>query len=154
MYRAIHFDSFLFFFLTVIRDADMATLSHYLTMWESLRPVLGLTHQQEEVIRQAYPEDYEKQKRKCLEVWKEMKGNNATYSALITAAEKTGNQWLTDEVKDMLYGMYMYMYIVYTHWEGGIYGVYIERGDLLYEYCERRGSQIYICYTCTCGTLN
>ena len=35
-------------------------------------------------------------------MWKERKGNEATYSALITAAEKAKDQQLADRVKAMI----------------------------------------------------
>ena len=97
------------FFLTagrleeVISDEDVATIVRdHLTDWESLRPYLGLCRPQQVQIRNSYPGDYGKQSRECLEVWKEMKGNEATFGALITAAEKAKNQQLADAVKTML----------------------------------------------------
>ena len=35
-------------------------------------------------------------------MWKEVKGKEATYRALVTAAEKARDQRLADNVKDML----------------------------------------------------
>ena len=81
----------------------MATIARdYLTDWESLRPYLGLNRQQEEEIRRSFPNNYGKQKQECLERWRELKGDEVTYGALITAAEKARNQHLADRVKDML----------------------------------------------------
>ena len=86
----------------VISDEDVATIARdHLTNWESLRPYLGLTRPQKENIRKTYS-DYGEQKRECLEVWQETKGNEATYGALITAAEKAKDQHLADRVKAML----------------------------------------------------
>ena len=86
----------------VIGVEDVATIARdHLTTWELLRPYLGLSRQQEEVIRNTY-HHYGKQKQECLEVWKEVKGNEATYGALITAAEKARDQQLADRVKAML----------------------------------------------------
>ncbi|CAI8058445.1 hypothetical protein GBAR_LOCUS31785 [Geodia barretti] len=42
------------------------------------------------------------QKRECLEVWKEKRGREATYRALISAAEEAGDQLLADNIRDML----------------------------------------------------
>ena len=87
----------------VIGDEDVATIARdHLTNWESLRPYLGLSRQQQVEIRKSYPVDYGEQKRECLEVWKETKGNKATYSALITAAEKAKDQQLADRLKAMI----------------------------------------------------
>ena len=86
----------------VITDKDMATIARrYLTDWESLRPYLGLSRVQKEDIRKTYS-DYPKQKHECLELWKETKGNEATYGAFIKAAEKAEDQQLADRVKAMI----------------------------------------------------
>ena len=85
----------------MVSDEDVATIARdHLTDWESLRPYLGLSRSQQVEIRNSG--DYGKQKRECLEVWKETKGNDATYSALITAAEKAKDQQLADRVKAMM----------------------------------------------------
>ena len=87
----------------VVSDEDVATIARkHLTDWESLRPYLGLSRQQQVDIRNSDPGNYGKQKRECLEVWKEKKGNKATYGALITAAEKAEDQQLADRVRAML----------------------------------------------------
>ena len=50
-----------------------------------------------------YPRDYGKQKRECLEVWKEERGGReATYRALISAAEEAKDQLLADKIRDMI----------------------------------------------------
>ena len=86
----------------VIGVEDVATIARdHLTDWEPLSPYLGLSRQQEAVIHNTY-HHYGKQKRECLEVWKETKGNGATYGALITAAEKARDQQLADTVRSML----------------------------------------------------
>ena len=100
------------FFLIVISDEDVAVIARdHLIRWEPLRPHLGLSHQQEEEIRQAYPGENDKQNHKCLVVWKKMKGNEATYSALITAAEVAGRSWLADGVRDLLSRTYACIYV-------------------------------------------
>ena len=42
------------------------------------------------------------QKQECLEVWKEAKGDGATYRAIISAAEEAGDKQLADCVKSLL----------------------------------------------------
>ena len=87
----------------MVSDEDIATIARdLLTDWESLRPYLGLSRVQKEEIRKSYPGEYGKQKHECLEEWKELKGNAATYSAFITAAEEAKNQQLADRVRAML----------------------------------------------------
>ena len=86
---------------TPVSDQDVATISKYLTKWEDLSPFLGLTQQDETNIRNTY-RDYSDQKRQALRKWKEMKGDAATYWALITAANEIFNMELVDKVKAML----------------------------------------------------
>ena len=70
--------------------------------WERLRPYLGLSRAHTKQIHTAYPRDHGMQRLECLEVWKEVKGKEATYRALVTAAEEARDQRLADNVKDML----------------------------------------------------
>ena len=72
----------------------------HVVKWEKLRPFLGLSLAQKEEIRRSG--EYGDQKQECLERWKEVKGKETTYRAFITAAEKTRDQRLADNVKDML----------------------------------------------------
>ena len=69
--------------------------------WRELGPFLELTRQQETEILESNSTNYGLQKRECLEVWKEMKGDGATYQALITAAEEAEERELADNVKKM-----------------------------------------------------
>ena len=86
----------------VVSDKDVATIARdHLTDWESLRPYLGLSHTQSEDIHKTY-RHYGEQKHACLEVWKKVKGNEATYGAFIAAAEEARNQRLADGVRAML----------------------------------------------------
>ena len=86
-----------------LSDRDLATLARdHLSNWESLRPYLGLNHAQKEEIRRSCLGDYGRQKQECLEVWKETKGNKATYQALITAAKEAKEQTLADGVRALL----------------------------------------------------
>ena len=99
-----------------VSDRDLATIARdHLSNWESLRPYLGLNHALKEEIRRSCPGDYGRQKQECLEVWKEMKGNEATYQALITAAEEAKEQTLADGVRAMLTNR---QYIPPPHSEG------------------------------------
>ena len=82
---------------------DLAVIARdHLVEWESLRPFLGLARAQEVEVRKSFPGDYGKQKRECLEMWKEIKGEGATYRAFITAAEKAKDKALADSVRAML----------------------------------------------------
>ena len=69
--------------------------------WEELSPHLKLTVQQEHSIRRTF-QDYERQKREALYMWKRNKGNGATYGFFITAAETISNVQLADSVRDLL----------------------------------------------------
>ena len=70
--------------------------------WESLRPFLGQSRFKERKISTSCHGDYGKQKHKCLEVWKKIKGKEATYHALIRAAEDAKDQSLADSVRALL----------------------------------------------------
>ena len=86
----------------VVSVEDVPVIARkYLKEWEPLRPYLGLSPQKKIEIFTSHS-DYEKQKQECLDVWKETKGDEATYSALITAAEKAKDQQLADSVRAML----------------------------------------------------
>ena len=99
----------------VISETDIAVIaSVYLDSWEPLRPHLGLSREKETAIRNSFPISYEQQKRECLHEWEQLRGNGATYGALITAAQSANNQLLADKVKALVDGMFMY-----TSWEGG-----------------------------------
>ena len=74
----------------------------HLTDWENLQPFLGLNRAQKKEITNSYPRDYGKQKRESLEVWKEERGREATYRALISAAEEARDKELADNIRDML----------------------------------------------------
>ena len=85
-----------------VSDVDIATIAaEYLVSWEELSPYLGLTKQHEADIRKDFKEHSE-QKRQALLKWKKIKGNGATYRALITAARATSNMELVDNINAML----------------------------------------------------
>ena len=100
---------------TVVSGTDMAVIaSEYLDAWEPLSPHLGLSHVQETAICNSHQGRYNQQKRECLHTWKQTKGDEATYRALITAAVSAGLQLLADRVKALVDGMLMY-----TSWDRG-----------------------------------
>jgi hypothetical protein len=87
----------------VVSDRDLAVIARdHLTDWENLQPFLGLSRAQKKEIARSYPGDYGLQKQECLEVWKEKIGREATYRALISAAEEARDQQLADNIRDML----------------------------------------------------
>ena len=84
----------------MISDRDLAVIARdHLTDWRSLAPFLGLNGAKEGEIARAG--DYGGQKRECLQIWKEMKGDEATYQAFIAAAVEAGNRQLADAVRDL-----------------------------------------------------
>ncbi|CAI8050469.1 hypothetical protein GBAR_LOCUS27719, partial [Geodia barretti] len=85
----------------VISRKSLAEIAKKITHWEPLGPYLYLTRPQEEEIVQKY-RDYGMQKREFLEVWKVMKGEGATYRALITATEEAEDRQLADCVRSLL----------------------------------------------------
>ena len=86
-----------------VSDRDLAIIARkYLTDWVSLRSFLGLTRRHEKEISKSCPSDYGAQKWECLEMWKEMKGEKATYRALILAAEDAKLQELADKIRELL----------------------------------------------------
>ena len=97
------------FFLTgpaklkeVVSEIDVAVIARdYMSTWESLRRFLDLTKPDEEAITRTY-RDYGKQKEECLEKWKQKKGKQATYGALIAAAKATKDTMLADGVSEMI----------------------------------------------------
>ena len=86
----------------MISDRHLAVIARdHLTDWERLGLLLGLTRVQEEQIAMSYPGDYSMQGCECLQVWKKMKGAEATYQALISVAKEAKNQQLADAVRDL-----------------------------------------------------
>lgn len=67
--------------------ADIAR--DHMKHWEHISPYLGLSRQKEIEISQNYPRDYARQRRECLEAWREaMKPGVCSYRALISAVEE------------------------------------------------------------------
>jgi hypothetical protein len=86
----------------VISDRDLAVIARdLLTEWENLRPFLELSRAQEKEVARSYPNQYGRQKRECLELWKEGKGAGATYRVFVAAAEEARDQELADSVRSM-----------------------------------------------------
>ena len=86
----------------VISDRDLAVIARdHVTHWRSLAPFLGLSRAQKKEIDESFKWDYEAQKMECLEVWKEERGREATYQALISAAEEAENLQLAHTVRDL-----------------------------------------------------
>ena len=86
-----------------ISDRDMAVIARdHLVDWENLHSFLGLSRVQKREIANSYPTDYRKQKQKCLEIWREVNGAEATYAALISAAEEAKDKDLADSVRSLL----------------------------------------------------
>lgn len=86
---------------SLVSDQDIAKIASCLIKWEKLSPILGLTFQQETMIRETY-RDYDIQKQQILHKWKQIKGNKATYNALITAASRVSDMELADNIKAMV----------------------------------------------------
>ena len=84
-----------------VSDTDVVTIAAELTSWEELSPYLGLTKQHENEVREDFKK-YSIQKRQALRKWKEIKGNGATYRALVAAARAASNEELVDSINAML----------------------------------------------------
>ena len=86
----------------VISRKTLAVIARdHLNDWKKLGPFLDLSRQQETAIAHSSP-DYGLQKQECLEVWKEVKGDGATFRAIISAAEEAEDQQLADNIRNML----------------------------------------------------
>ena len=87
---------------TVIKDKDVITIAReHIGDWEALATNLGFTNPQQTAIKKSHPGDVEKQARSLLQKWKTAKGNDATYEALITAADDAGDMALADHIRSM-----------------------------------------------------
>lgn len=74
----------------------------HLTSWEDIYVFLDLNEADSKEIRRNSPDDYGEQKHNCLLKWKKKIGKgNATYEALISAAEEAKNQLLADHVRSL-----------------------------------------------------
>ena len=81
----------------------MARLSRDLpTNWWSLNSKLGFQSEQVLKFHKAHPGNYSKQNFMLLENWKALKGKDATYGALITAAKRAGVHEVADAVRNLV----------------------------------------------------
>ena len=85
-----------------VSDDDVEEIVGLVHRWEDIRNPLGLNPAIEEEIKNDLSTDYRGQKRKCIEKWKQMKGNKATYRAFIGAAEVAQEQGLADNMRALL----------------------------------------------------
>ena len=86
----------------VINRKDLAVIARdHVKSWQTLGPFLDLSTQNETSITNSNL-SYELQKRKCLEMWSEMKGTGATYGSFIRVAEEAHELDLAHAVKDMV----------------------------------------------------
>ena len=84
-----------------VSNIDAAKISRELNNWKALTPFLDLTPQQETEIEKSSG-DYGEQKRAALLKWKEVKGEKATYRALIAAATEAVIANLADYVRGLI----------------------------------------------------
>ena len=83
-----------------VSNIHAAKIAGELNNWKALTPFLGLSPPQETEIEKSSG-DYGEQKRAALLKWKEVKGKEATYRALIAAATEAGNANLADYVRSL-----------------------------------------------------
>ena len=83
-----------------VTDDDVDKLAGFMTTWEKMLGPLGLDRAKEKEIEAV--KGYAKQKKECVEEWREKAGDKATYRAFITAARKVELNRLADSVMSML----------------------------------------------------
>ena len=86
-----------------VSDLDIAKIARKINNWKELSPFLGLAPQDETVIERSC-KDYLEEKRAALHKWRDMKGKEATYRALIAAAKEAENEKLADDVQTLTAG--------------------------------------------------
>ena len=87
----------------VISEKDIIMIARKISDWEALAIYLGFSATEMNQIRSSFPADVQKQGRECLQKWKVGKGKEATYYALITAAETMKDKQLADSVRATLF---------------------------------------------------
>ena len=89
---------------SIISDSHIEIIARkYLVNWETLRPHLScITEAQERNILTKQYQDDEWKRRQLLSLWKREAGNEATYRALITAAEESGDISLANNIRKLL----------------------------------------------------
>ena len=86
----------------MISDVDIIVIARdHMTDWEVLATFLGFTNAQKIAIGGPSIGDVQKMRRKLLQDWKTKNGSNATYKALIEAAENAQDGTLATAVKSM-----------------------------------------------------
>lgn len=86
----------------MISDLDIIVIARdHMTDWEVLATFLGFTNAQKIAIGGPSIGDVQKMRRKLLQDWKTKNGSNATYKALIEAAENVQDGTLATAVKSM-----------------------------------------------------
>ena len=90
---------------SVISDSHIEIIARkYLVNWETLRPHLShITEAQEQNIANRQDQDDEWKRRRLLSLWKKEAGDEATYRSLITAAEKSGDFNLANNIRKLLH---------------------------------------------------
>ena len=83
-----------------VTDRDVNKLAEFMPEWEGMRVPLGLSRAKQREIREV--KGYGEQKRECIEEWRELLGDKATYHAFIKAAREAGMNGLADKVVAML----------------------------------------------------
>ena len=84
-----------------VTDEDVHNLASLMVNWEVLRIPLGLNRAKQKEIEDV--RGYDKQKRECLEEWREKAGEKATYRVFIGAARSVQHNALADKVLAMLH---------------------------------------------------
>ena len=83
-----------------VTDSDVDKLAAFIVTWEDIAGPLGLGRAKQTEIR--HIAGYGKQKRECVEEWRERKGDKSTYRAFIDAAREVELNGLADKVVAML----------------------------------------------------
>ena len=85
-----------------ITDRHIADIARELADWKVLRPYLGLNETHEAVIKESG--DPGAQRRGLLQEWRRIRGNAATYGALIEALTVADNVNLAGYVRSLIAG--------------------------------------------------
>ena len=105
-----------------VSDIHIAEIAHDLVDWESLVSYLGITENEQNAIKEAFPKRYNLQKRQALRIWRWKNGNKATYRNLIRAccstemAEKIAMvQQPVSSTSDLFYSFHQYLFDCYRN---------------------------------------
>ena len=83
-----------------VTDSDVYKLAAFIVKWEDIAGPLRLGRAKQKEIQ--HIADYGKQKRECVEEWREREGDKSTYRAFIDAAREVKLNRLADKVVAML----------------------------------------------------